>query len=239
MATAIVTGSTRGIGRAIAARLAKAGYAVALNFRSDEAGAREAAREVGGDHIVVKADVETAEGARTLLDEAMQRWGRLDLLVNNVGDFDFTPVGKMELERWEHFFRSNLYSAWYVTQAALEPMRAAKGGAIVNIGGTAITALRANPNAVAYTMAKAALVIFSKSLAQSEAPHGIRVNVVNPGFIRTYAYTEEDAATLAPKVPMGRMGEPDDVAKAVEFLASENARYVTGAVLDVGGGLWV
>lgn len=236
MPVAVVTGSTRGIGRAVAARLVKAGYAVALNGRSDE---KAAAREMGGDTLVVRADVATAEGAKALIDAALKKWGRIDVLVNNVGDFDFTPVSKMELDRWDYFMRSNLYSAWYVTRAALPSMRAAGRGVIVNIGGTAMTALRAAPNAVACAMAKAALVIFSKSLAQAEAPNGLRVNVVNPGFIRTEAYGDADAAALAPKVPMGAMGEPDDIAKAVEFLASDNARYVTGAVLDVGGGLWV
>lgn len=220
---AIVTGSNRGIGAAIAARLEHDGYRVVRNGRSPGR----------GDYV--RADVSTPSGAKRLAAAAP----RCDVLINNVGDFFFTPVSRFQVDAWERLLSSNLRSAWLMCARVLPGMRRRKSGVIVNIGGTATQFPRANPRAVGYTMAKTALLVFSKSLAQAEAARNIRVNVVNPGFIHTYAYSKKDVAEMAPKVPAGRLGTPEEVAAAVAWLASDEARYVTGAVLDVGGGLWI
>jgi len=226
---AIVTGSNRGIGPAVVRVLQKEGWTVVSNGRSATKGP--------GD-LHVRADVATPAGARKLVSATRRRYGRLDLLVCGVGDFWETPVSKMALDRWEALLTSNLKTAWHCCREAL-PLLRKRGGSVVTFGGTTTQTLRANPRYVGYVMAKAALTVFTKSLAQAEAARGIRVNMVNPGFIRTYAYTKKDAAELTPKVPSKRLGEPDDVARAVAWLASEAASYVNGAVLDVGGGLWV
>ena len=228
---AVVTGSNRGIGLAIAERLVADGFRVVMNGRS-RTGLKEA-RRLGATYV--RADVTNPSGARKLAAAAPDA----DVLVNNVGDFFLTPVEKFELDKWEELFTSNLRSAWLVTREILPRMRRRKSGVIVNIGGPVAQTVKGNPRFVAYSMSKSALVVFTKSLAQAVAAEGVRVNVVNPGFIRTYAYSAEEVREMAPKVPAKRLGEPADVAGAVAYLASDAAKYVTGAALDVCGGLWV
>jgi NAD(P)-dependent dehydrogenase (short-subunit alcohol dehydrogenase family) len=224
---AVVTGSNRGIGPEIVRILKQAGYAVVSNGRS--------ARPGPGD-VHVRADVATPAGAKRLVSAA-RRLGGLDLLVCGVGDFFETPVSAMRIDRWEALFESNLKTAWLVCREAL-PMLRRRRGAIVTFGGSATQNVKSNPRYVAYQMAKTALTVFSKSLAQSEGPRGVRVNMINPGFIRTYSYAEAEIPDLKRRVPAGRLGEPKDIAEAVAWLASDAASYVSGAVLDVGGGLW-
>lgn len=226
---AIVTGSNRGIGYATALALQQAGYAVVTNGRSSEKGP--------GD-LHVRADVAAPAGARKLVAAARQRYGRLDLLVNNVGEFRETPVSEMKLDQWEDVLTSNLKTAWYCCREAL-PLLRRQGGVIVTVGTPQAHAARGNPRVVAYQMAKTALAVFTKSLAQAEAARGIRANMVSPGYIRTYAWTPREVAAKAPRIPAGRMGEPSEVARAIAWLASDDASYVNGAVLDLGGGLWV
>jgi len=240
MKAALVTGSTRGIGLAIAVRLARAGYAVTLNHLSSPGPARAAEKAMGGhDHQIVRADVRRPDGARKLVRTALKKWGRLDLLVNNVGDFFPTRVGKMELDQWEKLWDSNVRTALNCTREVLPLLRRGGGGSIVNLGGTVSQTVRGNPHYVAYAMAKTALAVFTKSVARAEGSHGIRANMVAPGYIRTYAYSAKDVKELEPLVPMKRLGRPEEIAEAVAWLASDAASYVTGAVLDVGGGLWV
>lgn len=223
MKTAIVSGSRRGIGAAVAERLARDGWTVVRNGRAAAKGR------------YVRADVTTPAGARKLAAAAPE----CDLLVNGVGDFEFTPVSEFRIETWQRILDSNLRSAWLLCREVLPGMRRRRRGVVVNFGGTATGHPRGNPRAVAYVMAKTALTVFTKSLAQAEAAHGIRVNMINPGFIHTYAYSERDVEDLAPKVPAGRLGTPEEIAAAVAYLASDEAAYVNGAVLDAGGGLWV
>lgn len=225
---AIVTGSNRGIGPEIVRSLQAAGYAVVSNGRSAAAGP--------GD-VHVRADVATAAGARRLA-AAARKLGGLDLLVCGVGDFFETPVSRMKIDDWESIFESNLTTAWRICREAL-PLLRKRHGTIVTFGGTVTQNVRSNPRYVAYQMAKTALTVFTKSLAQTEGPRGVRVNMINPGFIRTYNYAESEIPALKKKVPAGRLGDPKDIARAVVWLASDAASYVNGAVLDVGGGLWV
>jgi len=225
---AIVTGSNRGIGPEIVRALQKAGYVVVSNGRSS-------ARGPGDVHV--RADVATPAGAKKAV-AAARKLGGLDLLVCGVGDFFETPVSKMGIEAWEQLFESNLMTAWQSCRAAL-PLLRRRRGAIVTIGGTVTQNVRSNPRYVAYQMAKTALTVFTKSLAQAEAARGVRVNMINPGFIRTYNYSASEIPGLTKRVPAGRLGEPQDIAEAAAWLASDAASYVNGAVLDVGGGLWV
>ncbi len=226
---AIVTGSNRGIGKAVVQALREAGYGTVSNGRSAAPGP--------GD-LHVRADVATPAGARRLIAAARKRFGRLDLLVCGVGDFGYTPVSEMKIPRWEALFRSNLHTAWHCCREAL-PLLRRRRGSIVTIGTAGSQAVRGNPRAAAYQMAKTALAVFTKSLARGEARRGVRVNMVNPGLIRTAAQSEKEIEEISPRIPAGRLGEPEEVARAVLWLASEEAAYVTGAVIDVGGGLWV
>lgn len=224
---AVVTGSAHGIGPDIVRALRGAGYIVISNGRSATKGP--------GD-VHVRADVATPAGARKVV-AAAKKLGRLDLLVCGVGDFFQTPVSKIDLDAWDTLFDSNLRTAFLCCREALPLLRKAKG-VILTLGGSATNGVRANPRYVAYQMAKTALTVFTKSLAQAEAPT-VRVNMINPGIIRTPENDGPLLRKLARRVPAGRAGEPRDIAQAVVWLASDTASYVTGAVLDVGGGLWM
>lgn len=226
---AVVTGSRRGLGEAVVRALRAAGWGTVSNGRSPGP---------GPGHLHVRADVSRPAGARRLVQAARKRFGRLDLLVCAAGDFEYTPVSEMKISRWEALFRSNLYTAWHCCREAL-PLLRRRGGLVVTLGQAGILAARGNPRAAAYQMAKTALAVFTRSLAQAEARRGVRVNMVSPGFIRTPAYSEKEVAEISPKIPAGRFGDPSEVAKTILWLASDDAAYVTGAVIDVGGGLWV
>ncbi|CBE67549.1 MAG: SDR family oxidoreductase [Candidatus Methylomirabilis oxygeniifera] len=243
---AVITGGTKGIGKAIACRLAQDGYNVVLNYHADDETAQSALLEFEGlpvKAVAVKADVSVSAGASRLIETAVSQLGPLDLLVNNVGPFLTRTLYDTTDDEWRRTLDSNLSSTFYCSRAALRVMRERRGGSIINIGALNVEHSPIGVfEAPAYYIAKAGVIMLTRSLARSEAPWGIRVNAINPGFIETETYggyQAEDKAAWAGMVPLGRLGAPDDIAEAVSFLASEKARYVTGAVLHVHGGLWV
>lgn len=243
---AVITGSTKGIGKAIARRLALEGYDVVLNYRSDDEAARSALQDfdgLPGKAVVIKADVAVPDEASRLIDTTVGQLGRLDALVNNVGPFQARPLFETTDEEWRQILESNLSSVFYCTRAALSPMREQRAGSIINIGALNVEHSPIGVfEAPAYYVAKSGVIMLTRSLARSEAPFNIRVNVVNPGFIETDAYhhyRDGHKEAWARMIPLGRLGSPEDVAEAVSFLASDRARYVTGTVLHVHGGLWV
>ncbi len=239
---AIVTGGTRNIGLAIAERLAQAGYIPVVtyvrNWEAAEA-ARAALQTLAPRAVVIQADVTAPAAVDHLFRLVMDQFGRLDVLVNNVGPFLARTVAEMTVEEWRMILDGNLSSAFYCSKAALPIMRQQGHGNIVNIGSLNVELARGAPNIVAYNAARAGLVVLTRSLARSEGPYGVRVNMVNPGFIETDATTDADRDTLPHSIPLRRLGRPEDVAEAVYFLVSEAASYITGTIINVAGGLWV
>jgi 3-oxoacyl-[acyl-carrier protein] reductase len=243
--TALVTGSTRGIGRAIAVRLARDGCAVVVNHASDAGaeGVLQEIRALGGRALAVRADLTDGEACRRLVREATERLGPIDVLVNNLGPFLERPIAETTDAEWRLMIDGNLSSAFHCARAALPGMRARRSGCIINIGAlNSEVSPGMTHEAPAYFVAKAALMTLTRTLARTEGPHGIRVNAVGPGFIETEAYAGWDpgeAARWRSQIPLGRFGTPAEVAEAVAFLASEKASYISGAILQVHGGLWL
>jgi 3-oxoacyl-[acyl-carrier protein] reductase len=239
---AVITGSGKGIGQGIARRLAAEGMLVVVNYLRDEASAQETLRTVQATaprSIAVQADVSTPEGAKHLIEEALTALGRVDVLVNNAGPFLVKSLFDTEVDEWRRIIDGNLSSAFYCIKFALPAMRSQKTGNIVNIGSLNVETTRGAPTTAAYNAAKTGLVVLTKSAARSEARYGVRCNLINPGFIETYATSEADRRELPSLVPLGSLGTPEDIAQAVAFLASDKARYITGSILNVHGGLWV
>ncbi len=187
----------------------------------------------------MQADVATQAGAKQLIDQTVATLGRLDILVNNTGPFLVKSVIDTDIDDWRRILDGNLSSAFYCMKYALAVMRAQKSGNIVNLGSLNVETTRGAPTTPAYNAAKTGLVVLSKSVARSEARHGVRCNLVNPGFIDTYALSDSDRRELPSLIPLGSLGTAEDIAEAVAFLVSDKARYITGAVLNVHGGLWV
>jgi 3-oxoacyl-[acyl-carrier protein] reductase len=243
--TALVTGSTRGIGRAIAVRLARDGCRVVLNHASPLS-ASDALRDLGAfgtEAHAVRADLTTSDGCRSLVREAEAAAGPIEILVNNLGPFLERPLVETSDDDWRRMIDGNLSSAFWCTRAVLSGMRERGRGVIINIGAlNAEVSPGMTHEAPAYFMAKAALMMMTRSLAITEGTRGIRVNAVSPGFIETEAYADWDTAQAGrwrERIPLGRFGRPEEVAEAVSFLVSDRASYVSGATLAVHGGLWL
>ncbi len=238
---AVVTGSSRGLGRAIAVKLASLGAKVVVNYYTNSDGANETLRlirDAGGEAIVMQADVSVFAEAQKLVQTAIEHFGRLDILVNNAGTTRDTLLVRMSEEDWDVVLDTNLKSVFSCCQAAQRTMLRQRYGRIVNI--SSIAGLVGNAGQTNYTASKAGMIGFSKALAKEVGSRNITVNVVAPGYIPT-----DLASTIPPDLlakgmeimPLGRPGVPEDIANAVAFLVSEEGNYITGQVLAVDGGL--
>ena len=229
---ALVTGASRGIGRAVALELRRAGADVVVGYRSGEAEAEAVAAEIGG--RAVQADVSDPESARALVEAA----GDVDILVNNAGVTRDGLLARMSDDDWRLVLETNLSSVFYTCRAVARPMMKKRSGAIVNM--SSIVGVHGNPGQTNYAASKAGIIGFTKSLARELGSRNVRANVVAPGYVRTQltdVLPEEATALMLQSTPLGRLGDPEDVAGAVRFLCSDEAAFVTGAVLLVDGGL--
>jgi 3-oxoacyl-[acyl-carrier protein] reductase len=229
---ALVTGASRGIGKAIALELGHAGADVVLSYHTGGEEAEAVAAEIGG--RAVEADVSDPASAKALVEQA----GDLDILVNNAGLTRDGVLARMSDEDWREVIETNLSSVFYTCRAAARPMMKRRGGAIVNV--SSIVGVHGNWGQTNYAASKAGIIGFTKSLARELGSRNVRANVVAPGYVRTRltdVLPEEATKTMLDATPLGRLGDPEDVAGAVRFLCADEARFVTGAVLVVDGGL--
>jgi len=229
---ALVTGASRGIGRAIAVELAAAGASVVIGYRSGKDEAESLASEIGG--RAVQADVSDAEDAKRLVEEA----GDVDILVNNAGLTRDGLLARMSDDDWRTVIETNLSSVFYTCRAVTRPMMKKRAGVIVNV--SSIVGVHGNWGQTNYAASKAGIIGFTKSLARELGSRNIRANVVAPGYVTTQltdVLPEEVMAAMIQNTPLGRAGEPTDVAGAVRFLCSDEASFITGEVLLVDGGM--
>jgi 3-oxoacyl-[acyl-carrier protein] reductase len=239
---AVVTGASKGIGAAIAEELAKDGASVIVNYSSSAAGAEAVVAKIkagGGKAKAVRADVSKPAEAKQLVDSAVSEFGRLDILVNNAGVYDFLPLAQITEAHFDRMFNLNVKGLLFATQAAVGVM-GEHAGSIVNIG--SVASQTPPPGGAVYSATKGALDTITKGLAGELGPQKIRVNAVLPGPVETegaqsMADWDQFKTMLMPRTPLGRIGQPRDIATIVSFLASEDAGWITGEILQAAGGL--
>ena len=235
---AIVTGSARGIGREIALRLAEAGANIVISDIADAEPVAEEIKKMGRQSLAVMTDVTSASDVAGLVEKAIEKFGRIDILVNNAGIARDQLLMRMSDEDWEAVLNVNLKSVFLCTRAVLRHMVKQRWGRIISI--SSIVGVVGNPGQANYASAKAGIIGFTKTIAREVGSRGITVNAIAPGFIvskMTEQLSEEQKGEMLKRIPLGSLGTPRDVAEAVAFLASEEARYITAQVLGVDGGL--
>jgi len=238
---AIVTGASRGIGRAVGVRLAARGAQVIAAARADHAdGTVAAIQSAGGRAVSVSVDVTDRASVDAVMSGVLEQFGRIDILVNNAGITRDQLLLRMKYEDWDQVIATNLTAAFGCAQAVIRPMIKQRSGRIISI--SSVVGQTGNPGQANYAASKAGLIGFSKALAREVASRSITVNVVAPGLIdtdMTRAITDKAQGDWAAQIPLGRLGAPDEVAAAVCFLASDEASYITGQVLAVNGGMYM
>ena len=238
---ALVTGASRGIGRAVALKLASEGAKVAINYAGSQGKAEEVKAEIekmGGEAILVQANVADSAAVEEMVAKVLETFGTIDILVNNAGITRDGLLARMKDEDFEAVVDTNLKGVFYCTKAVAKLMMKKRSGRIVNMA--SVVGLTGNAGQTNYAASKAGVIGFSKSAAKELASRGITVNMVAPGFIATDmtdAMNEKAREAVLGTIPMKRMGQPEDVASAVLFLVSENASYITGQIVNVDGGM--
>lgn len=238
---AIVTGASRGIGRAIALELAREGANVAVNYAGSEEKANELVEEIkalGRKSFAVQANVADSDAVARMMKQALDEFGGIDILVNNAGITRDNLMMRMKEEDWDAVINTNLKGVFLCTKAVTRQMMKQRSGRIINI--SSVVGVSGNAGQANYVAAKSGVIGLTKTTAKELAPRGITVNAIAPGFITTEMtdqLSEELKSEMLKQIPLGKLGEPDDVAKVVTFLASEDSRYITGQTLHVNGGM--
>lgn len=235
---ALITGGARGIGRAVALDLATRGWRIAICYRTSEDDARETAAAIesrGGQSLAVQCDVSNPDAAQHLVRDVEQRWGGLDVLINGAGPYHRVNLFDETIGGWREMFDGNLHPIFYLAQAAAPGMKARKYGRIINFSMANADQMEAQPEVTAHYIAKAGVLILTRTLAKLLAPHGITVNAISPGFIDSGSAPPSELASVVKRIPAGYVGSVDDTVGAVRFLLSDEARYVNGANIHLSG----
>ncbi|WP_447974403.1 SDR family NAD(P)-dependent oxidoreductase [Nitrospira sp. Kam-Ns4a] len=236
---ALITGGARGIGRAIALDLASPQWAVAICYRTSQKEAeetRKALEERGARALAVRCDVSDPAAARALVQQVEQTWGRLDVLINCAGPYHRISLLEETPEGWTEMFTNNLHPVFYLAQAVAPGMKARRYGRIVTFSMANADQMVAQPDVTAHYIAKAGILILTRTLAKLLAPHGITVNAISPGFIDSGSAPPGELVGVVKRIPAGYVGEVTDTVAAVRFLLSDEARYVNGTNIHVSGG---
>ncbi len=237
----LITGGSRGLGKAIALKLAALGSKVAINYMTDEESAIKVAREIdniGGEAMLIKASVADATAVKTFIRAIIAAWGKIDILVNNAGINRDMLLARMRDETWDEVINTNLRGPYLCTKFAVRSMMEQSWGRIINIA--SLAGLVGNPGQANYSASKGGLIAFTKSMARELGPLNITINAIAPGFITTDMTTrlpDETKESILSRIPLGRFGIPDDVAELAAFLASERAGYITAQVISIDGGV--
>ncbi len=236
---ALITGGAKGIGRSIALMLAEEGWSVAICYRRSLKEAEETLEAVegkGSRGLAVKCDVSDPLAAEGFVRQVEKAWGRVDALVNCAGPYHRVPILEETLEGWHEMFNNNLHPVFYLSRAVAPGMKARRWGRIVSFSMANADQMVAQPEITAHYIAKAGILILTRTLARVLAPYGITVNAISPGFIDSGSAPREELAAMVKRIPAGYVGTTQDAVSVVRFLLSEEARYVTGANIHVSGG---
>jgi 3-oxoacyl-[acyl-carrier protein] reductase len=236
---ALITGGAKGIGRGVALDLASRQWSIAFCYRTSEAAAKTTAREIierGGQALALQCDVSDPVAAKNLVTQVEHKWGRIDVLINGAGPYHRVNLLDETVEGWNEMFTGNLHPLFYLAQAVAPGMKARKAGRIISFSMANADQMEAQPDVTAHYIAKAGVLILTRTLAKLLAPYGITVNAISPGFIDSGSAPPQELAAMTKRIPAGYIGTVDDTVAAVRYLLSEEARYVNGANIQISGG---
>jgi len=236
---ALITGGAKGIGRGIALDLAARHWKIAFCYRNSEAAAQTTAQDItrqGGQALAIRCDVSDPIAAKNLVAQVEKDWGRIDVLINGAGPYHRVNMFDETVEGWNEMFDGNLHPIFYLAQAAAPGMRARKTGRIISFSMANADQMEAQADVTAHYIAKAGVLILTRTLAKLLAPYGITVNAISPGFIDSGSAPPQELAAMTKRIPAGYIGTVEDTVAAVRYLLSEDARYVNGANIQISGG---
>ncbi len=236
---ALITGGAKGIGRGIALDLASRQWKIALCYRTSEAAAKTTAQEItqrGGQALAIRCDVADPVAAKNLVAQVEKEWGRIDALINGAGPYHRVNLFDETVEGWNEMFDGNLHPIFYLVQAVAPGMKTRKTGRIINFSMANADQMEAQPDVTGHYIAKAGVLILTRTLAKLLAPYGITVNAISPGFIDSGSAPPQELAAMTKRIPAGYIGTVEDTVAAVRYLLSEEARYVNGANIQISGG---
>ncbi len=236
---ALITGGAKGIGRGIALDLAAQHWKIAFCYRTSEADAQKttlAITEQGGQALAIRCNVSDPAAAKALVSQVEKKWGRIDALINGAGPYHRINLFDETVEGWNEMFAGNLHPIFYLAQAVAPGMKIRKAGRIINFSMANADQMISQPDVTAHYIAKAGVLILTRTLAKLLAPHGITVNAISPGFINSGSAPPEELAGMTKRIPAGYIGSVDDTVAAVRYLLSDEARYINGANIQISGG---